>query len=116
MRIHTDTEGEQERPESGIFQNLRKKTISNKHPVDADRAASVKDRRKLWTKGNHASGETDIVKREEFFNKAGPLIFIGPGFCYPDGGYPPDEKILFRMGPVFTVNFANHIIRIIEIY
>ena len=29
-------------------------------------------------------------------------------------GKPADEKNVFRMGPVFTVNFANHIIR--EIY
>ena len=34
-----------------------------------------------------------------------------PRFYYPDGGYPADEKNNFRMGPVFTVNFANHIIK-----
>ena len=34
-----------------------------------------------------------------------------PGFCYPDSGYPADEKNVFRLGPVFTMNFANHIIR-----
>ena len=39
-------------------------------------------------------------------------MHAGPGFCYPDAGYPAaDEKRIFRMGPVFTVNFANHIIR-----
>ena len=34
-----------------------------------------------------------------------------PGFCYPDGGYPANKKSVFRMGPVFTLKFANHIIR-----
>ena len=38
-------------------------------------------------------------------------VLPGPGFCYADGGYPADEKNVFQMGPVFTVNFANHIIR-----